>query len=171
MPALTADVRLRYEVLKDPNVILITEPGHSDKVIRVVPLPDCVDKFRSEQMQNRQHNEERKELQHLQIDLSRGPDQELWREVEREVFMKADRSKPLPKAAQVNNKLGEPWQLALEEVPTVNLAVVSNKAEAKPIENPVIVEEPKDVSLVCKCGKEAKTPTGLKVHRSKCKVK
>lgn len=173
MPTLTADNRLRIEVLKDPNVILITEPGYSDKVIKIVPLPDCVSQFRNEQLKNRVENDERKELLHLQIDLSRGPDQELWREIEREVFMKADRSKPVAKAAQVNNKMGEPWQLAPEEIPTVTLAVAAEiktepKTEAKPIENPVKVEEPK---IRCGCGKEAKTPTGLKVHQAKCKVR
>lgn len=165
MPTLTADVKLRLQVLSDPNVILVTEPGYQDKVIRVFPIPECARVFHEEQLKDRERYSEFKSLKHLQLDLSRGPEQELWRNIEREIFMLSDRNKPMATVVAVSNKLGDPWGISLDEVPEIVLSV-----ETKPrpeVKAEKVEEAPLNRALKCECGFQASTDKGLKVHKSR----
>lgn len=161
---LTADVKLRNEVLRDPNIVLITNPGFSDKVVKIVPLPECVKQFREEQLSERRQKSEFKDLQHVELDMSKGPHQEMWRNMEREIFVKADRDKPFDKPADVNAKIGDPWAMSPEDVPVINLFTPKEKKDTPE------VPEARVEGLMCDCGFKAKTSQGLKVHQAKHKA-
>lgn len=94
---LSASAALRKDIISSPNIILLCSAGFPDKIIRVVPLPS------------------------RKLNLDRGPDMEEWKDIERQVYTRARRDRPIPTPVPVAQSSKDEWSLRLEDIPTVVL--------------------------------------------------
>lgn len=169
---LTAAARLREKCLEVKDTILLVDPGFPDKVIRVTPLPQVAVDHRA-QLGN--ENDPRRKAAHVVLNLSNGPEQEVWRAIERDIFLRAPRDKATPIPLQVAPNCREEWNLLPEDVPVVELQVETPpQAPVLPkVEAPSLVERPKakvqgPVAHACEsCNAAFDTAQGLRMHTMK----
>lgn len=164
MFTLSAGSRLREEILKSPNVFLLTRAGSVDRVIRVVPLEGKV------------------------LNLDNGPEGEEWATVERQIFLRSRSDRALPQPVPVAQSSRDEWSISLVEIPTIVLleegpqdgrpaaskpeqaAPVVAAPTPEPVAEPVVEAKQEPVTSEHKCascGFIAKTDTGLRVHQAK----
>lgn len=138
---LSAASKLRDQVLSMDGTILLVSPGHPDKVIRVLPLPEFALEYK------RARSEGRDLSKHLKLDLGNGPDSEIWREIERQIFLSPERGRVMPVPLSVSKDSNSEWGVSPEEVPTVSMFVAPSapataSAPVAAPETPLSVEPP-----------------------------
>lgn len=168
---LTAANALRRDVLSTDSIFLLTQAGFPDKVIRVIPLKG------------------------KKINLDNGPQQEEWREVERQIYTMSRRDRPIPAPAPVAPSSNDEWSIRIEDVPTVVLlqqaeetapvyapapaapvsaspveaapAPAEPALEAKAEEAQPVLEKKELARVPCdQCGKMFTEGNGLKIHKT-----
>lgn len=154
MPTLSAANRLRIEVLAVPGTVLLSQAGIPDKVIRYQKVPDPIEKLKAD-------NSIYQTRSHYTVNLDRGPDQEAWRDAQREVFLQARRDKPVPEPVSVAENSHEEWSVGNEDVPMVENAIVL----------PAAVREaaPQPINFTCiDCTRsDFSSEQALKIHRGR----
>lgn len=123
--ALTAASRLRAEVLKMEGLILIVDPGRPDKVIQVTPWPDYISDLRTEQRKSTRDEK----LIHVELNLSRNPEQEAFKMLEREINLRSPRDRAVPVPLAVAENLRDEWSVMPEDVPVADISGIQLPAE------------------------------------------
>ena len=93
MSTLSADSRLREKVTAVPGTVVLIGAGNVDRVIRFTKMPTCLIPFKKKI--------EGGSVFPVLLNLDRGPDQEAWKEAQREAFIGARRDRPMPGAVPV----------------------------------------------------------------------
>lgn len=119
MAKLSAASRLREQVLSVPNTVLLIGAGHPDKVLRFNRLPDTILQYRK--MKASEKSESDLRTVHTPLDLDRGPDQEVYRNLVEEIRKNSRRDIPAPDPIPVAGDSSEEWSVGLEDVPVVEL--------------------------------------------------
>src|SRR3569833_2938942 len=119
MATLNAASRLREQVLKIPNTVLLISAGHPDRVIRFNRLPEIIQVYRKNKEQEKGFISE-----HTALNLDIGPDQECWRNAMRESSQMARRDRPMPEPLAVAPDTKTDWALGPEDVPVVEMNII-----------------------------------------------
>lgn len=147
---ISAANRMREQVLKDRDVVLISRAGFVDEVIKIASIPDHVRKMAD------QEPKPNKPAVALELNLDNQPHIEAWMELERFIQSYAERDRPISKPLPVSGSPKEEWNLAPEDVPVITLI---QKAPARP----AAAQEPDLSCDVCK--KPFDSKRALNAHR------
>lgn len=151
---LTAHQKLRNSALAQEGMVLVVQGGQPDKAIRVLPLP----KFLEEQV----IRSKKQGKSWVELFLDTGPDLEAWRDLEREIFLRAPRDQAMPRPIAVANGIREEWSLNPEDIPVVRL----HDTDQVPVEDaPEEVKlETRPVYKCQECPRMFDKASGLRMH-------